>query len=100
MSTLHDLKAGAAVWFREVYGGAPRSGVITEPMISRGGGILGYRVIPDFRRRSDPERGDVFSVNSVFARPDDRERLIRELMDHMDELGAAAKKLANKIELP
>jgi hypothetical protein len=91
-----SLKVGDAVWFRQ--GMAVRNGTIVEILGESAGIAWGLRVQPDVRTRSDGERGFALSEHSVFARPQQRERLIRSLMDDMDMLGYHAQKLADEKE--
>ena len=89
-----QLGAGTEVWVFGGYAALPTRGTVRAVLTDGGRPAWGYRVSTG--TRGEPEDGRIFCAHAVFLRPQQRERLIRSLMDQYDALSSAADKLANE----
>jgi hypothetical protein len=87
------MNVGDAVWFR--VGANVRTGTINQ-VLEDASRVWGYRVMPDVPCRGDGESGHVQGAHALFAKPADRERLIRALVDDMDALSDWVGKLSEE----
>lgn len=88
-----QVAVGTDVWVHGGSTGVPTRGTVTEVMTD---GIRTWGIRVKTGMRWEKENGDAYATTSVFLRPQQRELLIRRLMDECDVLSHAIKNLQDE----